>query len=186
MERPPSTPESGELVLSYVGRPAATEGRLFRAFLYADGRLIWDQEGPLEASAKAGPVSSSNASHPRASSCCCPSSSRPVCSTATSSSFRVWRLVYPGWAEISVRNGNRLVTVVWDVSWARADSRADSGAGKRSRAARCTTRGSGFLAAGERVGEPRDQGVRAISVQGLRAHGCPRTWTRSFSNSPRY
>jgi hypothetical protein len=44
----PSTPESGELVLSYAGRPAATEGNMFWAFLYADGRLIWGREGPLE------------------------------------------------------------------------------------------------------------------------------------------
>jgi hypothetical protein len=38
----PSTPESGELVLSYWGLPG--DGRELRAFLYADGRLIWDRD----------------------------------------------------------------------------------------------------------------------------------------------
>jgi hypothetical protein len=49
----PSTPQRGELVLSLSGRsttrraPGIGEGPLFRAWVYADGRLIWDEEGDL-------------------------------------------------------------------------------------------------------------------------------------------
>lgn len=41
----PSTPEDGELVLSFYGR-STTDGR-YRAWVYADGRIIWDLEGDL-------------------------------------------------------------------------------------------------------------------------------------------
>ena len=40
----PSTPERGELVLSLWGRSTIDDG-LFRAWVYADGRLIWTKEG---------------------------------------------------------------------------------------------------------------------------------------------
>jgi hypothetical protein len=40
----PSTPEGGELVLSLWGRSTTDDG-LFRAWVYADGRLIWTKEG---------------------------------------------------------------------------------------------------------------------------------------------
>jgi len=49
----PSTPQRGELVLSLWGRsttaraPGVGRGPLFRAWVYADGRLIWDEEGDL-------------------------------------------------------------------------------------------------------------------------------------------
>jgi len=42
----PSTPKRGELVLSLWGR-STTDGGLFRAWVYADGRIIWDKEGDL-------------------------------------------------------------------------------------------------------------------------------------------
>ena len=41
----PSTPERGELVLSFYGRSTNDQGPLFRAWVYADGRMIWDKEG---------------------------------------------------------------------------------------------------------------------------------------------
>jgi hypothetical protein len=55
----PSTPESGELVLSWLGRSAthasAREGYfaapLVRAWVYADGRLIWSEENSLSSRA---------------------------------------------------------------------------------------------------------------------------------------
>ena len=40
----PSTPEAGELVLSLWGRSTTDDG-LLRAWVYADGRLIWTKEG---------------------------------------------------------------------------------------------------------------------------------------------
>ena len=40
----PSTPEHGELVVSLYGR-STIDGGLFRAWVYADGRIIWDKEG---------------------------------------------------------------------------------------------------------------------------------------------
>src|SRR3990170_2001438 len=43
----PSTPKSGELVLSLWGRSTTDQGPLFRAWVYADGRMIWDKEGDL-------------------------------------------------------------------------------------------------------------------------------------------
>ena len=44
---PPSTPTSGELVLSMLGRSTTDHGHLLRAWVYADGRLIWTKEGDL-------------------------------------------------------------------------------------------------------------------------------------------
>ena len=41
----PSTPVHGDLVLSMIGRSASNGGGLFRAWVYADGRLIWTEEG---------------------------------------------------------------------------------------------------------------------------------------------
>jgi hypothetical protein len=41
----PSTPETGELVLSFSGRFTATGGS--RTWVYADGRMIWHGEGNL-------------------------------------------------------------------------------------------------------------------------------------------
>jgi hypothetical protein len=40
----PSTPAHGELVVSLYGRSTTDNGR-FRAWVYADGRIIWDREG---------------------------------------------------------------------------------------------------------------------------------------------
>lgn len=42
----PSTPETGELVLSFSGWPTPT-GFLHRVWVYADGRLIWLRHGDL-------------------------------------------------------------------------------------------------------------------------------------------
>lgn len=42
----PSIPKHGELVLSLYGR-STTEGGRTRIYVYADGRVIWDQEGDL-------------------------------------------------------------------------------------------------------------------------------------------
>jgi hypothetical protein len=42
----PSTPESGELVLSFSGWPTPT-GFLHRVWIYADGRVIWLRHGDL-------------------------------------------------------------------------------------------------------------------------------------------
>jgi hypothetical protein len=40
----PSTPESGELVLRWLGRSESLDGRpLVRVWVYADGRIIWSQ-----------------------------------------------------------------------------------------------------------------------------------------------
>ena len=40
----PSTPESGELVIHWLGRTATLDGApLVRAWVYADGRIIWSQ-----------------------------------------------------------------------------------------------------------------------------------------------
>ena len=41
----PSAPERGELVVSLWGRSTTDGGPLFRAWVYADGRIIWDKEG---------------------------------------------------------------------------------------------------------------------------------------------
>lgn len=43
----PSTPARGDLVLSMWGRSTTDTGSLFRAWVYADGRLIWSKEGNL-------------------------------------------------------------------------------------------------------------------------------------------
>ena len=40
----PSTPEHSELVVSFWGRSTTDDG-LFRAWVYADGRLVWTREG---------------------------------------------------------------------------------------------------------------------------------------------
>src|SRR3990170_4409003 len=42
----PSTPKHGQLVVSLDGR-STTEERRTRIYVYADGRVIWDQEGDL-------------------------------------------------------------------------------------------------------------------------------------------
>lgn len=41
----PSTPNDGELVLSFSGRSITDGGSLSEAWVYADGRLIWEQAG---------------------------------------------------------------------------------------------------------------------------------------------
>jgi hypothetical protein len=42
----PSTPETGKLLISFYGRPGVGEGGgLYRLWVYADGRMIWDREG---------------------------------------------------------------------------------------------------------------------------------------------
>ena len=42
----PSTPETGKLLISFYGRPGVGEGTgLYRLWVYADGRMIWDREG---------------------------------------------------------------------------------------------------------------------------------------------
>lgn len=47
----PSAPESGELVLRWLGRSATpvplSGGPLFRVWVYADGRIIWSRDGPI-------------------------------------------------------------------------------------------------------------------------------------------
>ena len=47
----PSAPESGELVVSWLGRSATLPGRfggpLFRVWVYADGRIIWSRSGSI-------------------------------------------------------------------------------------------------------------------------------------------
>jgi hypothetical protein len=43
----PSAPEQGELVLSLRGRSTTIDAGLFRAWVFADGRLIWDEEDDL-------------------------------------------------------------------------------------------------------------------------------------------
>src|SRR3989304_716830 len=48
----PSAPEHGELVLSLYGR-STTDGGRFRAWVYADGRIIWDMEGDFPYGANA-------------------------------------------------------------------------------------------------------------------------------------
>jgi hypothetical protein len=97
----PSTPEWGELVLSYWGHPGG--GRELRAFLYADGRLIWDRSktGFLEQRLT-------------------PEGVELLLSEFISTGLfdRDVRLVrsgvsYPDWAVIEVRNGDRLVKVDW-------------------------------------------------------------------------
>ncbi len=102
----PSTPESGELVLSYWGRPG--DGRELRAFLYADGRLIWDRDrrGFLEQRLT-------------------PEGVELLLSEFISTGLfdRDVRLVRSGvsyatnWAVIELRNGNRLVKVDWGGAW---------------------------------------------------------------------
>jgi hypothetical protein len=116
----PSTPESGELVLSYIGGPAATEGNLFKAFLYADGRLIWDQEGHFE-----GGKGRTGFLEQRLT----PEGVELLLSEvlATGLFDHDVRLVrsgvshIPNWAGISVRNGNRLVTVDFGGAWGVGD-----------------------------------------------------------------
>jgi hypothetical protein len=104
----PSTPESGELVLHYIGRPAATEGRRFQAFLYADGRLIWDLAD------LAGPKYRTGFLEQRLT----PEGVELLLSEFISTGLfdRDIKLVSKGdsgWALIQVRNGNRLVNVDW-------------------------------------------------------------------------
>ncbi|HET7236912.1 MAG TPA: hypothetical protein VFK59_10835 [Actinomycetota bacterium] len=41
----PSTPSTGELVVSLYGRSTTDGGLRFRAWVYADGRIVWDKEG---------------------------------------------------------------------------------------------------------------------------------------------
>jgi hypothetical protein len=41
----PSAPESGELVVSFVGRSVALENEFRRVWVYADGRVIWFRGG---------------------------------------------------------------------------------------------------------------------------------------------
>ena len=47
----PSTPESGELVIRWLGRTATpaplSGGPLFRVWVYADGRIIWSRDGAI-------------------------------------------------------------------------------------------------------------------------------------------
>jgi hypothetical protein len=42
----PSAPESGELVVLWLGR-SATNGALVRSWVYADGRIIWSRSGSI-------------------------------------------------------------------------------------------------------------------------------------------
>ncbi len=116
-----STPESGELVLSYIGRPIATEHpSQFKAFLYADGRLIWDQEGPLKVGQRRTGFLEQRLT---------PEGVELLLSEVTSTGLfdrdvefvdrevePDARGTWPGtwrWGEISVRNGDRLVDVGW-------------------------------------------------------------------------
>jgi len=43
----PSTPETGELVLSYFGPSTIGGGPVMQTWLYADGRLIWRRDGDV-------------------------------------------------------------------------------------------------------------------------------------------
>lgn len=47
----PSTPESGELIVSFRGRSTTLGLRLNAVFVYADGRMIWLREGRVPAGA---------------------------------------------------------------------------------------------------------------------------------------
>jgi hypothetical protein len=51
VEATPSAPESGELVLSFIGRSTTLELRMTSVFVYADGRVIWVREGGAPAGA---------------------------------------------------------------------------------------------------------------------------------------
>lgn len=51
---PLSTPETGELVLSFGGRPNAIGLKFHRVWVYSDGRLIWIREGNLPFGASTG------------------------------------------------------------------------------------------------------------------------------------
>jgi hypothetical protein len=63
----PSAPVSGELVLQYLGRATVLGDALYRVWVYADGRLIWDRKAHSpSARARARPASSSNVSPRRA------------------------------------------------------------------------------------------------------------------------
>jgi len=45
VEATPSSPESGELVLSFIGRSTTLGLRMTSVFVYADGRFVWVREG---------------------------------------------------------------------------------------------------------------------------------------------
>jgi hypothetical protein len=107
----PSTPESGELVLTYRGSPGG--GPQLRAWVYADGRLIWERY--LDARAPDGKLKTGYLEQRLT-----PEGVELLLSEFISTGLfdRDVRLVQSGvsdppWGEISVRNGNRLVTVVW-------------------------------------------------------------------------
>ncbi|CAN5193447.1 hypothetical protein BH20ACT24_BH20ACT24_10220 [soil metagenome] len=70
--------------------------------------------------------------------------------------------------DVRVLSGDRLVRVTWgDIGPDDAAMTLPTGTGSRPPAARRATRRSVVLAAGERVGEPGAQGLRALHVLGL-------------------
>ncbi len=53
----PSTPETGELVIHYYGRPGLGHPPVHQVWVYADGRMIWrDEAGPVGVADAAGEV----------------------------------------------------------------------------------------------------------------------------------
>ena len=140
----PSAPESGELVL--IGWEQRDHARtdpggfprapLVRAWVYADGRMIWSRgEGPLSrfprARTSSPPATSSNDSRRRASSSCGRRSSDSSIAVAHSSrlcrpttiprpgpyrrlgSLRSGRIYGSCWGSVEVRDGDQLVRLQW-------------------------------------------------------------------------
>ena len=127
----PSTPESGELVLSYLGRPTTlvTLGfpNYYRAWVYADGRLIWDREG-------AHPFGGSEQTTGFLEQRLTPEGVELLRSEIISTGLFGHDLALVSghglhhWGAIQVRNGDRLVEVEWDtrtfLTWRENEDRA--------------------------------------------------------------
>jgi hypothetical protein len=99
----PSTPERGELVLSYWSQP-------FRMWVYADGRLIWVRHGVF-------PYGANNRSTGYLEQRLTPEGAELMRSEVISTGLFGRDLDFIGiqglFGEIEVRNGDRLVRVAW-------------------------------------------------------------------------
>jgi hypothetical protein len=113
-EATPSTPKHGELVLSLYGR-STTEGGRTRIYVYADGRVIWDQEGDLPYGAN--PVTTGLLEQRLTPQGVERIRSEIISTGLFGHDLQLLSMYGVIWGDVRVREGDRLI----DVSWSNPD-----------------------------------------------------------------
>jgi hypothetical protein len=112
----PSSPENAELVVNFYGRSSTLGGSLSRAWVYADGRMIWHREGQVPEGAN---KSTSGFLEQRLT----PEGVELLRSKVLASGLFRDDLTLLSqrfgqhdsvWGTVRVRNGNRLISVDWE------------------------------------------------------------------------